>query len=285
MIYLDNAAGSSPKAPGLGKTIAQALDCGAANINRAVNAAAAHMEIDIIGIRERIAAFFACPDPRYLIFTSGVTMSLNMIIKGLLLPGDHLLISGMEHNAVWRPARQMQAAGVALDVAPCDVQGRLKLEDLEKLFRPETKLMLLCHASNVCGTIQDAAAVAKLCHAHGVPLVLDCAQTAGHIPLDMQALGVDAICFTGHKGLLGPQGSGGIAFLPELAERIEPLIAGGTGSRSDSGDMPPFFPDHLEAGTMNIPGILGLGHSLSFVQAQGLESLFRHEMELTRLLL
>ena len=285
MIYLDNAAGSSPKAPGLGQAMANVIEHGAANINRAVNAATARTEIDIISVREKIAAFFGCPDPRYLIFTSGITMSLNLLIKGLLHAGDHLLISAMEHNAVWRPANQLMRAGVAVDVVPCDVQGRLQLEELEKRFRPETKLMVLCHASNVCGTVQDAAAVAKLCHAHGVPLALDCAQTAGHLPLDMQELGVDALCFTGHKGLLGPQGSGGFAVLPELAARIEPLIAGGTGSTSDSGDMPAFFPDSLEAGTMNLPGIIGLGHSISFVQSQGLDKLFRHEMALTKLLL
>ena len=285
MIYLDNAAGSAPKAPGLGQALARAVEQGAANINRAVNRETARTELDVLTVRENLAAFFGCPDSRCLIFTSGVTMSLNLVMKGLLRPGDHCILSAMEHNAVWRPANQLRKSGVSFDLAPCDREGRLELEKLPGLFRRETRLMVLCHASNVCGTLQDAAAVSRLCHEHGVYLALDCAQTAGHIPLDMQALGADALCFTGHKGLLGPQGSGGLALLPELAERLEPLIAGGTGSRSDSGEMPPFLPDRLEAGTMNLPGIAGLGHSLAFLQARGLAVLHRHEMEMTRLLL
>lgn len=285
MIYLDNAAGSSPKAPDLGQAMAAVIEKGAANINRAVNASAARTEMDIITVREELAAFFGCPDPRYLIFTSGITMSLNMVMKGLLHPGDHFLISGMEHNAVWRPANQLMKEGVALDIVPCDQEGRLDLQALPGLFRPETKLMVLCHASNVCGTVQDAAAVAAICREHGVPLALDCAQTAGHLPLDMQALGVDALCFTGHKGLLGPQGSGGLALSKELAARMEPLIAGGTGSASDSGEIPGFLPDRFESGTMNLPGIVGLGHSVRFIQCQGLDKLFRHEQQLTGLFL
>ena len=285
MIYLDNAAGSMPKAPGLGQAMAEVIEHGAANINRAVNAPTAQTEMDIFCIRERLAAFFGCADPRCLIFTSGVTMSLNMLMKGLLRPGDHLLISGMEHNAVWRPANQLLKQGVEVDVATCDEQGCLDMAALPAMFRSNTKLMVLCHASNVCGTVQDAAAVAAICHEHGAALALDCAQTAGNLPLDMQAWGVDALCFTGHKGLLGPQGSGGLALTKELAGRLEPLISGGSGSASDSGEMPPFLPDRLEAGTMNLPGIIGLGHSVAFVQSQGLDKLFQHEQQLTRLLM
>jgi len=280
MIYLDNAAGSSPKAPGLGQAMANVIEHGAANINRAVNAATARTEIDIISVREKIAAFFGCPDPRYLIFTSGITMSLNLLIKGLLHAGDHLLISAMEHNAVWRPANQLMRAGVAVDVVPCDVQGRLQLEELEKRFRPETKLMVLCHASNVCGTVQDAAAVAKLCHAHGVPLALDCAQTAGHLPLDMQELGVDALCFTGHKSLLGPQGIGGFLLNDDMAKVVDALIVGGTGSVSDSEIQPNFLPDKYESGTPNIPAVYGLHASLKYIMEKGIDNIRAEEMKL-----
>lgn len=285
MIYLDNAAGSSPKAPGLGQAMAEAVEHGAANINRAVNASTARTEFDIITIREALAAFFGCTDSRRLIFTSGVTMSLNMVMKGFLHPGDHCIISGMEHNAVWRPANQLIKAGVAVDVAPCDQEGRLDLSALPGLFRPNTKLMVLCHASNVCGTIQDAKAVGRICHEHDTAFALDCAQTAGHLPLDMVAIGADAICFTGHKGLLGPQGTGGLVLTQEMADRLEPLLSGGTGSASDSGEIPPYLPDRFEAGTMNLPGIVGLGHSVAYIQEQGLDKLFQHEMDMTRLLL
>lgn len=285
MIYLDNAAGSFPKAPGLGQAMAEAVDHGAANINRAVNANTAKTEFDIITIRESLANFFGCTDSRRLIFTSGVTMSLNLVMKGLLHPGDHCIISGMEHNAVWRPANQLMKAGVSVDIAPCNPEGQVDLSALPGLFRLNTKLLVLCHASNVCGTVQDAEAVGRICHEHDALFALDCAQTAGHLQLDMTAIGADALCFTGHKGLLGPQGTGGVALTQELASRLEPLISGGTGSASDSGEIPPYLPDRFEAGTMNLPGIAGLGHSIAYIQEQGLDTLFRHEMELTRLLL
>ena len=259
-IYLDNGATSFPKAPGVGQAMKDYIEKVGVNVNRSSYRATAEAALSTLTVREDLCRLFgAGEDPSYAIFTSGVTMSLNMIMKGTLHPGDHLIISGMEHNAVARPATQLEAAGVAVSIAPCDGDGVLRLEEFEKLITPKTRLVVMQYASNVSGTIQPMEEIGAICRRHGVLLAVDSAQAAGHFAFDMQKLQIDALCFTGHKGLLGPSGIGGFVMNEEMNKALTPLIAGGTGSMSASLEMPPTLPDRYEAGTPNLPGIMGLG--------------------------
>ena len=281
-IYLDNGATSFPKAPGVGQAMKDYIEKVGVNINRSSYRATAEAALSTLTVREDLCRLFgAGEDLSYAIFTSGVTMSLNMIMKGALHPGDHLIISGMEHNAVARPATQLEAAGVAVSIAPCDGDGVLRLEEFEKLITPKTRLVVMQYASNVSGTIQPMEEIGAICRRHGVLLAVDSAQAAGHFAFDMRKLQIDALCFTGHKGLLGPSGIGGFVMNEEMNKALTPLIAGGTGSMSASLEMPPTLPDRYEAGTPNLPGIMGLGVALRYLQEVGLDALHRREMALT----
>ena len=213
-IYLDNAATFFPKAPGVGEAMCRYVERLGRNVGRGSYAPAMEAAAGVLAVREKLAALVNAPDPRHVIFTPGATQSVNLVLRGLLRPGDHLIISGMEHNAVYRTAHALTGAGIALSVAPCDGTGALDLDALDRLFRPETRLVMLTHASNVCGTILDIPGAARLCRRRGVPLAVDAAQSAGHIPVRLDELGADAVCFPGHKGLLGPQGIGGAALSP-----------------------------------------------------------------------
>lgn len=281
-IYLDNGATSFPKAPGVGQAMKDYIEKVGVNVNRSSYRATAEAALSTLTVREDLCRLFgAGEDPSYAIFTSGVTLSLNMIMKGVLRPGDHLIISGMEHNAVARPATQLEAAGVAVSIAPCDEDGVLRLEEFEKLITPQTRLVVMQYASNVSGTIQPMGKIGAICHRHGVLLAVDSAQAAGHFAFDMRKLQIDALCFTGHKGLLGPSGIGGFVMNEAMNKALTPLIAGGTGSMSASLEMPPTLPDRYEAGTPNLPGIMGLGVALRYLQEVGLDALHRREMALT----
>lgn len=253
-----------------------------ASINRGVYASAQEAGLRTLTLREQLCAFFHHPDPNHCILTAGATAALNLAIKGFLRPGDHVLVSAMEHNAVMRPLVQL---GVSFDRAPCDREGRLELEAIAPLFRENTRLFVLAHASNVSGTIQDAAAVGRLCRAHGVPLLLDAAQSAGHIPVDFQAFGLSALAVPAHKGLLGPQGIGALLLSPDFAAALEPLIAGGTGSMSDSEALPPYLPDRFESGTPNLPGIYGWSAAMDYITQLGPEAIAHRERLQTACLL
>lgn len=283
-IYLDNAAGSFPKAPGLGQSMADFIETGGGNISRSSYRLSTGAASGVLALREALGALFGCPDS-HIIFTSGVTQSLNMVMKGVLKPGDHLIVSAMEHNAVLRPAAQLAQQGVSVSVAPCDGEGNLLLEEFRRLLRPETRMAVISHASNVSGTILDPAAAGLLCRERGIFLAVDAAQTAGLLAVDLNTLHADAVCFAGHKGLLGPQGIGGIALTKTLSEAMTPLLAGGTGSFSSSDQMPDQLPDRFEAGTLNLPGIIGLGHALAFLNASGIAALRAREIALTERLL
>lgn len=227
-IYLDNGATSFPKAPGVGQAMKDYIEKVGVNVNRSSYRATAEAALSTLTVREDLCRLFgAGEDPSYAIFTSGVTMSLNMIMKGALHPGDHLIISGMEHNAVARPATQLEAAGVAVSIAPCDEDGVLRLEEFEKLISPKTRLVVMQYASNVSGTIQPMGEIGAICRRHGVLFAVDSAQAAGHFAFDMRKLQVDALCFTGHKGLLGPSGIGGFVMNEAMNKALTPLIAGG----------------------------------------------------------
>lgn len=278
MIYLDNAATSFPKAPRVSDQMKYYLDCVGATVNRSVYAAAQEAGLKALTLREQLCTLFRHPDPTHVFFTAGATAALNLAIKGYLHAGDHVLVSSMEHNAVMRPLVQL---GVDFDRVPCDRTGRMDIAAIESLLRPNTRLFVLAHASNVCGTVQNAAEVGRLCKLHGIPLVLDAAQTAGHYPVDFEAFGLSALAVPAHKGLLGPQGIGALLVTPEFAAALDPLIAGGTGSASDSEELPPYLPDRFESGTPNLPAIYGWSAALDYVNQIGVDALRRHELALT----
>ena len=281
-IYLDNASTTFPKAPNVANAMSDYLTNYGININRGSYALAYDVEDIIYTTRQRLNNVFNSHDPSHVIFTQNVTMSLNMVIKGLLKSGDHVLVSTMEHNAVMRPLTQLLDNGITFDVIPCDVTGSIKIDAIESLIRPNTVAIIINHASNVCGTIQPIQSIGALCKAHNLHFIVDAAQTAGVIPINVKACHIDALCFTGHKGLLGPQGIGGIILTKEIAQTLTPLIAGGTGSFSHLETMPTHMPDAFEAGTLNLPGIIGLNEGLSYIEAVGMKNIHNHELALTK---
>ena len=279
--YLDNAATSFPKPEGVSSAMKTYMDTVGATINRSVYGAAQDAGLVTLLLRESLKKFFHFPDPvTHVILTPGATAGLNMVIKGYLKPGDHCIVSSMEHNAVMRPLLQLQ--GVEYDRIQANREGLINPADVENLIKPNTKLLIMAHGSNVCGAVQDAAAVGEICKKHGIAFALDVAQTAGHIDIDFEKWGLSALVAPGHKGLLGPSGIGVMLLRDDFAKGLNPLIAGGTGSASDSEYLPDYLPDRFESGTPNLPGIYGLEASMRFLQQEGLEKLHEHEMALTR---
>lgn len=280
-IYLDNGATSFPKPKCVGEAMHHYIVNVGANIGRGGYEEAMQAEEVVFETRERIQTLFNAPDSRNVIFTQNITQSLNMVIKGYLKPGDHVLVSAMEHNAVMRPLVQLENIGIKFSRIPCNEHGQLMEEQIESMILPETKAIIMMHASNVCGSVMPIERVGEICKANGLKFVVDAAQTAGVIPIDMERMNIDILTFTGHKSLMGPQGIGGFVISDEMVSQIEPLISGGTGSISNSEEMPTFLPDRYEAGTMNIPGIYGLHASLGFIIDVGLEAIHKKEMALT----
>ena len=282
MVYLDNAATSYPKAPGVASAMADYVEKVGATINRSSYASAQEAGLVTLSLRERLCHLFNHPDPTHAVLTPGATAGLNMVIKGLLRPGDHCLVSSMEHNAVMRPLVQLEREGVVFERIPCDAQGRLRLEALPGMIKLNTRLVVMAHGSNVCGTVQDAEAVGKICRERGVPFALDAAQTAGHIEVDFERFGLSALVVPGHKGLLGPQGIGALLLDADFARRLTPLVAGGTGSASDSEELPDWMPDRFESGTPNMPGVYGWEAALGWLENTGIETLENHEKTLSK---
>lgn len=280
-IYLDNAATSFPKPEGVSEAMKTYMDQVGATINRSVYGSAQDAGLVTLQLRERLKKLFHFPDPvTHVILTPGATWGLNMAIKGFLKPGDHCIVSSMEHNAVMRPLLQLQ--GVEYDRIPCNREGLLDPADIEALIRPNTKLLVMAHGSNVCGSVQDAMAVGEICARHHIAFVLDAAQTAGHYPVDFEAFRLSALCVPGHKGLLGPTGIGALLMTDKFAKALDPIVAGGTGSASDSEYLPDYLPDRFESGTPNLPGIYGWEAALRFVETTGADGLRQHEMTLCR---
>lgn len=282
-IYLDQASTSFPKAPGVAEAVYRYLSDSAVNVGRGAYEAAYSVEEQIYDTRSQLLRLFhfTSGKEKNVIFTSGITASLNILLKGLLRPGDHVLVTSMEHNAVMRPLVQLTGNGISFDRIPCGPDGTLLLHKAENLLRPETRLLVCLHASNVCGTIMPVQKIGDFCKQHHLLFLLDTAQTAGVFPIDMEALHVDALAFAGHKGLRGPQGTGGFLIRDELAGEMTPLLSGGTGSLSHMEEIPSFLPDRFEPGTPNIPGILGLHGALSYLEQTSMEALRRHELEVT----
>lgn len=280
-IYLDNAATSFPKPDGVSRRMKDYIDSVGATVNRSVYGSAQNAGLVLLTLRERLARLFHFDDPTYVIITPGMTASANMVIKGYLKSGDHCLVSSMEHNAIMRPLQQLTQCGVSFDRVPCDQEGFMDIDAIEGLIRPNTRLFVMAHGSNVSGTVQDAERVGKICAEHGIAFVLDAAQTAGHIDVDFKKFGLSALCVPGHKGLLGPSGIGAMLLRKDFAEALTPLIAGGTGSASDSELLPSYMPDRFESGTPNMPGVYGWEAALEFLENTTREALHAHETALT----
>ena len=236
--------------------------------------------------REEIAQFFRVADPLRVIFTGNATHAINLALVGILKPGDHVVTSSMEHNAVMRPLRSLEKQGIRLSIVPCGSDGSLEVEALARVVTPDTRLVVLAHASNVVGTLSPIGEVAAIAHRAGALLLVDAAQTAGVLPIDMTAMGIDLLAFTGHKELQGPPGIGGLVIADGIdVARIRPLICGGTGSRSESEEQPDDLPDKFESGTANFAGIAGLGAGLQSIRARGIEEIRAHQRKLSRALI
>lgn len=280
-IYFDNGSTSWPKAPGVAEAMSELLTKGAFNINRGNYEGAYEVEGLVLETREKLAKMFHCEDSKRVLFSPGITHSLNYFIKGFLKAGDHVIVSGIEHNAVMRPLRQMEACGVTYDIAATAEDGSVTAEAVESLVNPKTKAVIISHASNVCGTVLPIEAIGQVCKKHDLFFVVDSAQSAGTIQIDIEKCGIDFLAFTGHKGLLGPQGIGGFLISERLDAQMIPYLSGGTGSQSDSLDMPTNLPDKYESGTMNLPGIIGLHAALSYIEEIGIDRIHDKKMELT----
>lgn len=288
-IYLDNASTTFPKPQVVADAVYQYITHAGTNISRGTCATSS--ESLVYTTRELLCDFFGAEDSKNVIFTKNVTESLNIVIKGLLRSGDHVLVSAMEHNAIMRPLQQIgtelttdnaPADAITFSRIPCDAEGALRLDALPQLIRPNTRAIIMTHASNVCGTVQPLAEVGSFCQKHGLRFIVDSAQSAGILPLNMQQLHIDALAFTGHKGLLAPQGIGGLLLREDIIDEISPLIVGGTGSLSHTERTPHFLPDKFEAGTLNLPGIAGLQAALIWLKQQGIDKIRTHELTLTQ---
>lgn len=281
-IYLDNASTTFPKPKAVPEAMYHYMTRSGSNINRGCYDRAYAVEELVYETRQMLCSLFGGEDCRNVAFTKNVTESLNVILKGLLKPGDHVLVSSMEHNAVMRPLVQLEKQGISFSRIPCRRDGSLILEEMAPLVKKETRAVVMTHASNVCGTMMPYEQVGAFCRERGLLFIADTAQTAGVWPLDMERMKIDALAFTGHKGLLGPQGIGGFLLSEKLLPQMESLIAGGTGSISHTEVMPDFMPDRFEAGTMNLPGIVGLHAGLGWIRETGMEQIRSHELALTR---
>lgn len=284
-IYFDQAATTFPKPDSVAASMVHYIKEIGCNINRGGYTDAYSAEDVVFDTREKLTKLFCGDDCKNTVFTANITTSLNILLKGLLHPGDHVLVSSMEHNAVMRPLQQLAKNGVTFDRIPCDVMGNMDAAQLPRLRKPNTKAVICTHASNVCGTLLPIKEIGAFCRENGLIFILDSAQTAGLFPIDMNEMHIDALAFTGHKGLLGPQGIGGFLLQEPVISRLVPLLSGGTGSLSHTEDIPDFMPDRFEPGTLNIPGIYGLCASLSYLEETGCAHILEKELSLTQLFL
>lgn len=286
LIYLDHAATSRPKPDCVAEAIRHALCEIGANPGRSGHRLANDAERVRFDAREALAKLVGVNDPTRVVFTLNGTHALNLALHGLLSPPAHVVTTGIEHNAVMRPLRALAQRGVEVDVAPGDLDGSLDPAEIERRIRPDTRLVVVNHASNVSGTLLPVREIGVRANSCGVPLLVDAAQTAGCVPLNLAADHIDLLAFTGHKALLGPMGTGGLIIRDDFdIERLPPLAQGGTGSRSEFDEQPPFLPDKFESGTPNIVGLAGLAAGVNYVQQRGIGAIRAHEQALTRQLL
>lgn len=286
-IYMDQAATSFPKAPGVIETMVEFMSQVGTNINRGSYENAYETAEIVYETREQLCKLFhfepLADNVKNVIFTPNITYALNFIIKGYLQTGDHVLVSSMEHNAVMRPLVQLQKdRGITFDRIPCTKKGEIQIDAIESMIQKNTKAIIMTHSSNVCGTLMPIKEIGEIAYRYGLKFIVDSAQTAGTFPISMRDMHIDALAFTGHKGLLGPQGIGGFLITDEMADQMTPLITGGTGSISDTEETPTFLPDKFEAGTLNLPGIMGLHRSLKYIEEVGINNIRERELKLTQ---
>jgi len=278
-VYLDNGATSFPKAPGVAESISDYIVNVGANVGRGAYSQSYKAEGIVYETRELICKLFNFDKTENVIFTKNITESINVLLKGLLKDGDHVIASSMEHNAVMRPLNSLSGK-IEYTKVQCNEIGELNIADVENAFKPNTKAVVMTHASNVSGTVLDLIKVGKLCKDNKAFFIIDSAQTAGFLDLDFRKLNADAIGFTGHKSLLGPQGMGGFVIGDEMLKEMNTFIEGGTGSLSDMEIQPDYMPDKFEAGTLNIPGIFGLNASLKYILDYGVVNIRKKEISL-----
>lgn len=281
-IYLDNGATSFPKAPDLANAISNYITNIGCNINRGAYFDALEAEDTVFETRELLCDLFNFNKCENVIFTPSITYSLNMILKGMLKNKDHIIISSMEHNAVMRSLSSLENDGVTFSKVQCNSLGYLNAVDIENAITPNTKAVVITHASNVCGSVLPLKDIGSICKKHNLIFIVDSAQSAGTLNIDMMDLNIDVLCFTGHKGLLGPQGIGGFLIKENIVPLVKPIIEGGTGSLSELEVQPTYMPDKFESGTSNIPGIFGLNASLKYLDKIGVNSIYEKELELTK---
>lgn len=282
LIYLDNAATTFPKPASVLRNTVETYARIGVSPGRGNYDLAAEAEELVRRTRQKAARFFGSSDPDRVIFTGNATDALNIALQGLLRPGDHVVSTRLEHNSVLRPLYHLRRKGIIeYDLVPFDGRGFVDPGDIIAAIRPNTKLVVLCHASNVLGTIQPVQEIGRRCAEHGVPLLIDAAQSAGTIPVDIQSWQIAGLAFTGHKSMFGPTGIGGLVLSRQL-DGIEPLRFGGTGVDSGNPVHTEAFPYRLEAGTLNLMGIIGLSEGIDFLEEKGIESIHAGEMELLK---
>lgn len=283
MIYLDNAATTWPKPPEVAEEMQRVLTQTAGNPSRGLHSVSIDVSRLVYDVRESIAKFFGASDPKRVIFTGNATHALNLALFGLLKPGDHVIKTSLEHNAVTRPIRVLAERGVEVSEFVVHPEQELAWDDFEAAFKRNTKLVVTTHASNVTGTILPVEQIGKVVQAHGAFYLVDAAQTAGVFSIDLNQMPIDLLAFPGHKGLLGPQGTGGLIVGPKVT--LEPLIYGGTGSWSETDQQPDFLPDALESGTLNVVGIAGLGAGIKYLQQNNVREIRRQEQTWCQILI
>lgn len=281
IIYFDNAATSWPKPAGMIDAMTRYSGIIGGSPGRSSHRRSLDAGRIILETREALAEFFGIEDSLRIAFTKNATEALNIALLGLLHPGDHVITSSMEHNSVMRPLRFLESHGVKLSIVPCSGDGSLSPEGVRAAIRPQTRLLVIAHASNVTGTIQPVAKLGQIAREHGVLFCVDAAQTAGALPIHVDKMAIDLLAFSGHKSLFGPQGTGGLYIREGIEKQLRPLMMGGTGSRSEFEVQPDFMPDKYESGTPNAIGLAGLGAGVRFVLAEGVKTIRSKEERLT----
>ncbi|MDD3220547.1 MAG: aminotransferase class V-fold PLP-dependent enzyme [Lachnospiraceae bacterium] len=279
MIYLDNAATTLHKPKMVIDAVVKALES-LGNCARGTYESSLQAGRTIYDAREKAASLFGCKQADHVVFTANSTEALNMAIQGLVVSGDHVISSDLEHNSVLRPLYLMEKRGVELSFVKADKDGKIEIVDFEKLIKENTKMIVCTHASNVTGNVVDIANVGAIARKHGLFFVVDASQTAGVIPIDMESMGIDVLCFTGHKSMMAPQGTGGLCVREGIV--IRPLVVGGSGIRTYEKEHPANYPTALEAGTLNGHGIAGLDAGITFINQTGMANIYEKEIRLAR---
>lgn len=284
-VYADNSSTSFPKPNVVGEALLQYINNIGTNVSRGNYEQSYSAGRILYETRELLCQFFSFNEPLNVIITSSITESLNIIIKGALKPGDHVITTSMEHNAVIRPLHTMINEGIEHTAVQCSTEGILDVNAFIQSIRPNTKLVIINHVSNVTGSIQDIYEIGRVCKQHNLDFVIDSAQSAGVLSINFNELNLSALPFTGHKGLMGPQGVGGVVLKQSFADKLKPFKEGGTGSFSEQEYQPSILPDKFESGTLNLPGIFGLNAALKYINKIGISEIYGHEQELGKLFL